>query len=72
MLIQVILVAWMFYASVIFGLKGIMATRERYTLAKVTAAHNIFLCLWSLAMFLGGIYFVAQRELVWLFICFLR
>ena len=33
-----------------------MANREAFTLKYITAAHNLFLCLWSLVMCVGLTY----------------
>jgi hypothetical protein len=40
-----------------------MKTREPFQLKTLTAIHNMILCVWSLAMFIGTVVFVFERAL---------
>ncbi|KAI8846894.1 GNS1/SUR4 family-domain-containing protein [Chytridium lagenaria] len=58
--LRVIAIAWVIYFSTIIGLRMYMSGREPFKLTGITAAHNMILCLWSLAMFLGTITEIAK------------
>ncbi|KAI8930044.1 ELO family [Entophlyctis helioformis] len=53
--LQVILTTWAIYFSTIIGLKIYMRDRPAFKMASVTAYHNMFLCLISLAMCVAGV-----------------
>ncbi|KAJ3277800.1 hypothetical protein HDU76_010171 [Blyttiomyces sp. JEL0837] len=59
--LRIILISWGLYFTTIIGLKTYMANREPFKLKGVTAIHNMILCLWSLAMFLGTLVEVVRR-----------
>ena len=46
-------IAYLIVVAVVFFMTQ---SHERYELKEITIAHNLFLCLWSLAMFLGVSY----------------
>eukprot|EP00741_Cyanophora_paradoxa_P023777 tig00021621_g22966.t1 len=53
---------WAAYFVTIFGLQFLMKTRKTgFGLVYCTALHNLVLCLWSLAMFVGLAYEMVQR-----------
>ena len=52
--LRVIVIAWIVYFSTIIALKAFMTNREPFRLKAVTAYHNMFLCLVSIAMFVFG------------------
>ncbi|CAG8764263.1 14275_t:CDS:2, partial [Ambispora leptoticha] len=51
----IILGAWAIYFTTIFGLKSYMASRTAFSLRYITAAHNLFLCVWSAGMFIYAV-----------------
>ncbi|KAI9332286.1 GNS1/SUR4 family-domain-containing protein [Zopfochytrium polystomum] len=59
--LQVILLSWIAYATVILSLRAYMSTREPFKLRLVTAVHNMILCVWSLAMFGGALVEIIRR-----------
>ncbi|KAJ3130296.1 hypothetical protein HK098_004343 [Nowakowskiella sp. JEL0407] len=60
--LQVIGISWVLYFTTILGLKMYMKDRKPFQLKYVTAAHNMFLCFWSLAMCAYGCFALYQRS----------
>jgi fatty acid elongase 3 len=61
--LKVIATSWIIYGTTIVILKAFMSTRkEPFKLVTITALHNLFLCLISLAMFVSTLVEVFRRS----------
>jgi len=60
--LNVLFVTWICYWSTILTLKFLMSFKtEGFKLKAIAAAHNMFLCIWSLVMFVG-LCFALKRQ----------